>query len=1275
MIILKHLTVERFRLLRGIDLHFPQRGSILIQGPNEAGKSTLFESIYFALYGDALASQTGKRPRRNLNELIPYGETHAAVSLSLSIGATELTITRTIERGKGQKVALQVRRLGMPEEEPITNLSTANERIITELERIDGETMRSSCFIEQKGLGRLENLDGRGREAVVDKLLGLEKITRLSEQFKLTDQDDQLLNECRERLSLAEVQARIPELSLQLGQIEATLDAVSITENLAEVSRQEAEIAEQELLLEQIEVKRGRLKARQNRIQQLKKADAVLGEIIASYEAIAEAQRSIPELEHQIAELERREREELPTLEQRVRDLSELTRSFGTLERMAADLLTAVNTIKQLEQELKEYERDQGDVKELDEKIIHARLRVEEAQQAQHEMEEQQRLTKPQLATRLQRLRALSQQLKTLRQVEEEYQHIKAQQGQPQESITKLKKAEQELQETEQELTLVQHEAQQLQQEADDIEKRWRKLSIHRQLEEWQRLKGQARGLIEAEQHVKAAHQHQEQLTLEALAQRRAATIQSGIVIVCVVLLLLCGGAALVQALHQSYIFATITGIAAILLFAGAGVGAQTYGKIHKKEQEADRQMQEAIGRVGMMVAAREAAIRLSGGPGGNNEALEQVEHEIHALGGNVPHSLEEAQNLLPQVSTHDESLADIQQRMNESRNKALAARNQVNVTMEAVAAARKERARLQELSEEESRESIDEKLHSKQVAIQQIQNEIMAAAGNEGLPLPVGAKFNAPEEVGQDQTKPYETVVEEAIRTTEREIAVLDSRIASLPNLVTQVKIYQDALDVLLARKQVLVDRLELYRDNTPMQKVEHAREQQIALRDALRNLQDSLRKRVQPLGVSFGQAAISSAEANARKQLELLHIMLGSKIELENRHAAYTVLLKDRQQSLSEDYRQLAKFSGSLGSWIIPPNPFAEALIALRERCEREMQQEGEGDILRELEELRLQEGASKVKIELCREEIQAAHDHIATMLAQRSRPLAKGFTLADIAAVWPLVSEYSPQDRTRFEEELVLVEQELRQLEQQELELSERLQTGGGKLDLEQARKRMEQQERSYETKKRGGLLIAATCDRLMRKMIPRAEYYVQQLLPVLTLGRYHDVRLTTEPEEGVASGGAFQLSVWEAAAGEYIAKSALSGGTADQISLALRLAFAIAALPRELSAAPGFLLLDEPLSSSSRDRMQALLKIVTGEILGQHFEQILFITHDSAFEPAMFPYHIYVEDGVIVESNLPAAIAYASVASALTPVPLLSEANGHSNGLTQVPEPAS
>jgi DNA repair exonuclease SbcCD ATPase subunit len=99
------------------------------------------------------------------------------------------------------------------------------------------------------------------------------------------------------------------------------------------------------------------------------------------------------------------------------------------------------------------------------------------------------------------------------------------------------------------------------------------------------------------------------------------------------------------------------------------------------------------------------------------------------------------------------------------------------------------------------------------------------------------------------------------------------------------------------------------------------------------------------------------------------------------------------------------------------------------------------------------------------------------------------------------------------------------------------------------------------------------------------------------------------------------------------------SALSGGAADLLSLALRLAFAIAILPRELNAAPGFVLLDEPLSSFDRGRAQSLVDVVTGELLSRHFEQIIIVSHSSAFEPAMFPYHVYMDNGIVVESNLP------------------------------------
>lgn len=1266
MIILKHLKVERFKLLRELDLNFPQRGSILIQGPNEAGKSTLFESIYFALYGESLASAKKKRlqgEKERYDDLISYGENEATVSLVLTIGPTELFITRNLKRAKGQTVTLSVRKLGMPAQELITDLDIANARIIDEIGHIDGATLRNSCFIEQKALNRLEQQSGSEREATLHKLLGLEKLSHLKEQFQVTAEDERLLAESVELLQLAEIQNRIPELSIQIGQLEAALDAVTVREDLVVISQQEAEIAEQELNLEEIQRKRKTLKGQQNRVQQLRKVQSVLKEIISTYETIAETQRELPELERQLTDIERHEREELPALEQRVQDLSDLTRSFGTLERMAADLLTAVNTIRALEQELKQDEHTQQQLADLDEQIIHTRLLVDEVKQSQLELEAQFRSTLPQLEVRLQRLQTLSERFTDLEKAEQEQNNKIANRTHAGENSAELAKVNAELLEAKQELTQVEQEAQQAQEHTDVIEKRWQQFNIRRQLEEWQHLKGLTQGIADAEQHVKAAHDQQEQLTLTFLAMRRTDTIQLGIFIACIVLFILCGSGAFIQALYHSYIFAIIAGVAALLLLAGAGLSLQNYSKTRKKEKQLNLPAQEAINHVGIMVAARETAVRMAG----NQDALARVEREIRSLGGTVPGSTGEAMYLLQEIPNQDENLDDLQQQLTDSRNQALSAKNKADVTMEAVAALRKKQAQLQDLRKTEGWDDIDEKIRIGEEHIAHLRGEITTAAGEEGLSIALAHVPATPDVADTTTTTPSNVQqragVDEAIKSTEHEIAMLNDKKDELPRLVAQLKAYQDTLDSLLTSKLAVLPQHEQFQARNPLREFERAQEQRIALREALRTLQDSLRQRVQLLGLSFGQTAISTAEIAARKQLEALLLALGGKLEIQDRYTEQATLLKESQESLSEYYRQLAKYSSSLGSWVIPPNPFAEALHSLHTRCEREIQEANESAIMEDLENLNVQEGASQAKVGLCKHEIEQANERIAMMLAQRSRPPAKAYMLTAISAVWPLVGENAPEDRSQLEKQLAAVERELRQLEQQELEASTRLQTGREKLDLEQARKRMQQQERSYQTKKRGGLLINATIERLMRKMIPHTEYYMQQLLPLLTRGRYHDVSLFTEPEEGLASGGVFQLSVWEPAAAEYISQSDLSGGTADQISLTLRLAFAIASLPRELSAAPGFLLLDEPLSLASPDRMQALVDLVTGHLLSQHFEQAFFISQSNAFDPAMFPYHLYIDSGVVMESNLPAAAT--NIQQSLPSILASSSTNGYSS----------
>jgi len=1231
-----------------MNLHFPQRGSILIQGPNEAGKSALIESIYFALYGEPLLLSRGKH---QLDDLILYGAPSAYVALTLSVGATELAIARTIERGRGQLVNVLIRRLGMPEEAGITDFATANARIIAELGCMDGETLRNSSLIEQKGLTRLETISGTKREATVRKLLGIEKLLDLTEQFQVGPDDERRLKECSEYLHLAEMQARIPEVSELLERVEAALDAVSASEYLEVISQQEAEIKELEHALEIIQNRRLELKVRQSRIQQLKKADATLSEIIASYDEMAEARRTLPELENEIAELERSEREELPKLEKRVNELAELTRSFGTLQRMSNDLLAAVDGIKEAEQEFRQYSELKEDCKVLDEPIAQARSRLATAQQALEELEERRRTARPQLEARLQRLDNLAESLIKLCQLEEQYTRRVTSQTMAEENAVQLKKIKHNLQQVEQELMLVEREARQVQLRADNAEQIWRQLNIRRQLGDWSRLKDQVQGLALAQQQVDLARQQQKKLNDDLVQVRQTALKYIIIVGVCAVAIL---ASALLMFILIPY--ATWLAIIAILvMFTAVGTGIiniQRYRKARVAQQGANQRLQEATNRVSMMVAAREATVRTSGGV----EALQQVENEIRSLGGIIPNTVAEARQILEQAKDAGD-LGEAQQQMKARMNEANAARNQVNVMTQTVAALRKECTRLEEQRRSERWNFIEEDLVQDQAAIERMQQEIVMLAGQENFPVPSinvllqsspvasSTSFSSsgilPIASDEDiaSVPQLNDLVDSTIKATEREIGTLDSKLNMASEMSEQIKVHEAALGVLLDQQQAIEKRMTSFPSGNPEVQLERAREQQAGLRNALQSLQDSLRQRVKPLGVIFGQAAVGNAENIARKQLEELHITLGNKMMLQERHTHFSTVLKDRQESLTGLYKQLSKLSNTLGSWIVPLNPFAEALVALRKRCEQELQEADEPGMLQEFETLQNKEAAAKAKIALCQQEIMDAQTAIATLLAHHGRPQPASYAKADLVIIWSLLDQYGAKDRGHLEQERTSLESELSDFEKQELELSAQLGVQDKPLYLEEVRTRMQQQERLYQTKKRGNLLIKEVDKRLLHKMLPRTEYYMQQILPQLTGGRYHDVHLETELEETTISGGPCQIQVWDSAAGAYVPMSALSGGAADQLSLALRLAFAIATLPRELNSAPGFVLLDEPLSSFDRGRAQALVDVVTGELLGQHFEQIILVSHSSAFDPAMFPYHVYMDNGGVVESNLP------------------------------------
>src|SRR5207248_735443 len=105
----------------------------------------------------------------------------------------------------------------------------------------------------------------------------------------------------------------------------------------------------------------------------------------------------------------------------------------------------------------------------------------------------------------------------------------------------------------------------------------------------------------------------------------------------------------------------------------------------------------------------------------------------------------------------------------------------------------------------------------------------------------------------------------------------------------------------------------------------------------------------------------------------------------------------------------------------------------------------------------------------------------------------------------------------------------------------------------------------------------------------------------------------------------------------------AKAFLLGRRSGSDLLALRLAFALATLPGEHNVRPGWLFLDEPLSSFDRGRTQALVDLITRGLIRKQFAQILLISHSDSVAPGQFDHHLRMEDGRVVGDDLLTSLA--------------------------------
>ncbi len=291
-------------------LEFPEEGEILVHGLNESGKSTLFESIYFALFGTALVPD---RSTSSMSQLLNYERDEAVVELEFKVDNTFYSVERSIKEKSGRMNYNHRLEVDRPGQEPkvFEGKKDVNRQIEEEL-GLDGDSMLNSCFVQQKNLDRLEDSSKAQRERSISTLLNLDEFTQLEEEYsqRLSQLEDKVGTK-KKQLEISLLKNKeIPKKEEDLEETETKLrirhdqEEISerkekieqrIEEELDYIAEIEEELSEKKKLKDVLDTLHQDLKQREDWIEKEEELDSIDEEIERIKDSIEEWDEELEE--------------------------------------------------------------------------------------------------------------------------------------------------------------------------------------------------------------------------------------------------------------------------------------------------------------------------------------------------------------------------------------------------------------------------------------------------------------------------------------------------------------------------------------------------------------------------------------------------------------------------------------------------------------------------------------------------------------------------------------------------------------------------------------------------------------------------------------------------------------------------------------------------------------------------------------------------------------------------------------------------------------------
>lgn len=365
---LLRISLRNFRQHRSTDVQFLD-GITGIVGRNGSGKTTLLEAVAWALYGQKSIQRMDRGKADTIRSRGSKAGETPEVTLDFELAGQRYTVVR---RQHDAALLVDGRKIH-------TGTDTVT-RAVTQLLRMDPQAFFTSFFTGQKDLAFLKDVNSRGREDYIGRLLGYERLKRARDLA-----NDEKLALRREMDALQqglgdpdEIKRRKERLRLEYQEARTRCDDARKAETAAV-----AAVADLQPQKDASEAREKAHAALQNDLRLLETQEGFVRE------SLVRAERSLSEMDvaaQELASLAGVE-EQYEQLKQRNTELSELKVAEAGRKGLESQIRGDEAEAKRLQTRIEELRQRAGvhqqaalRVKELDEAVRKARAVMDEAQ-------------------------------------------------------------------------------------------------------------------------------------------------------------------------------------------------------------------------------------------------------------------------------------------------------------------------------------------------------------------------------------------------------------------------------------------------------------------------------------------------------------------------------------------------------------------------------------------------------------------------------------------------------------------------------------------------------------------------------------------------------------------------------------------------------------------------------------------------------------------------------------------------------------------------------